>query len=74
MNKKLELESRVKKLENFLKMKNEDSFREELVDACEDVYEGLVFLQTHTDSELVSEMLDLLGEFMDESGIAVEEP
>ena len=73
MDKKLELESRVKKLENFLKMKNEDSFREELVDACEDVYEGLVFLQAHTDSELISDMLDLLGEFMDESGIAVEE-
>lgn len=64
MDKKLE--ARVARLEKLLKAKNEEADRQSLVNACSDVWSGLVFLQGYTGLDAIDEMLDLIGDVMDE--------
>lgn len=68
MDKKLE--ARVARLEKLLKAKNEEADRQSIVNACSDAWNALVFLQDHTTVEAVDEMLDLIGEVMDELGVS----
>lgn len=68
MDKKLE--ARVARLEKLLKTKNEEADRQSIVNACSDAWNALVFLQDHTTVEAVDEMLDLIGEVMDELGVS----
>lgn len=67
MNKKLE--ARIARLERLVN-KNESADRQSIVNACSDAWNALVFLQDHTTVEAVDEMLDLIGEVMDELGVS----
>lgn len=67
MNKKLE--ARIARLERLVN-KNESADHQSIVNACSDAWNALVFLQDHTTVEAVDEMLDLIGEVMDELGVS----
>ena len=67
MNKKLE--ARIARLERLVN-KSESADRQSIVNACSDAWNALVFLQDHTTVEAVDEMLDLIGEVMDELGVS----
>jgi len=62
------LEQRITRLEKLVS-KNESADRQSIVNACSDAWNALVFLQDHTTVEAVDEMLDLIGEVMDELGV-----
>lgn len=64
------LEARIARLEKLLKAKNEEADRQSIVNACSDAWNALVFLQDHTTVEAVDEMLDLIGEVIDELGVS----
>lgn len=63
------LEARIARLEKLV-TKNESADRQSIVNACSDAWNALVFLQNHTGIKTVDEMLDLIGEVMDELGVS----
>ena len=63
------LEAHIARLERLI-TKNESADRQSIVNACSDAWNALVFLQSHTGLEAVDEMLDRIGEVMDELGVS----